>query len=217
MARRPPIVPPIYPASRALTVPALRPLPRAFFARPTVTVARALLGQLLVRETRAGVLVGRIVEVEAYRGPLDPASHAYRRTARSEIMFGRPGVAYVYLSYGVHCCLNVVTERDGVAGAVLLRAIEPVAGAAEMARRAPTRRPHRVGAGPGRLTKALGIDLSHNGADLAMPPLYVARGPRRRLRVAVGRRVGITRATNRPWRFGIARHPALSRPFPPGL
>jgi DNA-3-methyladenine glycosylase len=195
----------------------LQALPPEFFDRHTVEVARALLGQLLVHETRYGPLVGRIVEVEAYRGPLDPASHAFRRTARSEIMYGRPGVAYVYLSYGVHCCLNVVTEHEGRAGAVLLRAIEPVAGIEEMLRRAPARAHQRVGAGPGRLTQALGITLAHNGADLTRSPLYLANGRPRRVRIAQGPRIGITRAADRPWRFGIARHPSLSRPFPSRL
>jgi DNA-3-methyladenine glycosylase len=195
----------------------LKPLPREFFDRGTVAVARALLGQLLVHETASGVLAGRIVEVEAYRGRLDPASHAHRRTARSEIMYGRPGVAYVYLSYGVHHCLNVVTEADGRAGAVLIRSIEPVEGACVMLRRAPAQMLHRVGAGPGRLTRALAIDLTHNGADLGAPPLYLAHGDGPRLRIATGTRIGITHAVNRPWRFGIARHPSLSRPFPPGL
>ncbi len=217
MAPRPPAVAPSGAATRSLTVPALRPLPRVFFARDTIAVARALLGHLLVHETRSGLLVGRIVEVEAYRGPFDAASHARRRTARSEIMYRRPGVAYVYLSYGVHHCLNVVTERDGRAGAVLLRAIEPLSGAGEMLRRAPTRTPHRVGAGPGRLTRALGINLACNGADLAAPPLYLADGGHPRPRIATGRRIGISRAADRPWRFGIAQHPALSRPFPAGL
>jgi DNA-3-methyladenine glycosylase len=195
----------------------LKPLPREFFARGTVAVARALLGELLVHETASGVLVGRIVEVEAYRGRRDPASHAHRRTARSEIMYGRPGVAYVYLSYGVHHCLNVVTEDAGRAGAVLIRSIEPVEGAPAMLRRAPAQMPHRVGAGPGRLTRALGIDLTHNGADLGTPPLYLAHGGGLRLHIASGPRIGVTQAVSRPWRFGIDRHPSLSRPFPPGL
>jgi DNA-3-methyladenine glycosylase len=209
--------PPTNTPTLALSAMALRPLPPAFFDRPTIAVARALLGQLLVHETRSGVLVGRIVEVEAYRGPLDPASHAHRRTARSEIMYGRPGLAYVYLSYGVHHCLNVVTERNGRAGAVLVRAIEPVSGLTEMLRRAPTGTPPRVGSGPGRLTRALGIGLAHNAADLGTPPLYLADGGAHRLRIVTGPRVGITRAVDRRWRFGIARHPALSRPFPTGL
>jgi DNA-3-methyladenine glycosylase len=196
----------------------LRPLSRRFFARPAVEVARALIGHLLVHQTRSGVRVGRVVEAEAYQGPADPASHAFRRTDRSEIMFGRPGRAYVYLSYGMHCCLNVVTEPDGRPGAVLLRALEPVAGLTALRRRA--RCPgaaSRIAAGPGRLTRAMAVTLRHNGADLTTPPLFIAAGGRRRPAVVVGPRVGITRAADRPWRFGLAGSPALSRPFPPAL
>jgi DNA-3-methyladenine glycosylase len=194
-----------------------RPLPRRFFARHSVIVARALVGHLLVHHTRAGVLVGRIVEAEAYRGPRDPASHAYRRTARSEIMFGNPGHAYVYVSYGMHRCLNVVTEADGAAGAVLIRALEPVEGEAFMQRNASGAGPARLASGPGRLTRAMGVTLRHNGTDLTRPPLLIADGGRRRAPVLVGPRIGISRATGRPWRFGLAGSPALSRPFPAAL
>jgi DNA-3-methyladenine glycosylase len=193
------------------------PLPRRFFARHSVIVARSLIGHLLVHQTRAGLLVGRIVETEAYRGPRDPASHAYRRTARSAIMFGAPGRAYVYLSYGVHCCLNVVTEAGGAAGAVLLRALEPVEGETLMRRRAPIGRAAHVASGPGRLTRAMGVTLRHNGADLTAPPLFIAAGGRRHAAVIAGPRVGISRATGRRWRFGRAGSAALSRPFPPAL
>ncbi|MDR7455258.1 MAG: DNA-3-methyladenine glycosylase [Armatimonadota bacterium] len=193
-----------------------RPLPRRFFARHTVVVARALLGGLLVHVTPRGMLVGRIVETEAYRGPRDPASHAYRRTPRSAIMYGLPGVAYVYLSHGVHRCLNVVTEDDGRPGAVLLRAVEPLRGLPLMRRRAPGVPAARIASGPGRLARALGITLRHNGADLTRPPLYLAAG-RRPGRVVAGPRVGVGAAIGRRWRFGVAGHPSLSRPFRPVL
>lgn len=176
-----------------------RPLPRGFFARHTVSVARALLGHLLVHETPSGVLVGRIVETEAYRGADDPASHAFKRTPRSAIMFGRPGIAYVYRAFGLHACLNVVTEPEGRPGAVLLRAIEPAA------------------SGPGRLTVAMAVGLKHNGVDLTVPPLYLAHGGRRRAAVAAGPRIGVSAATDIAWRFGLDGHPALSRRFPPRL
>lgn len=194
-----------------------RPLPRRFFARNPIVVAQSLLGHLLVHETPAGPLVGRIVETEAYGGPRDPASHAYRRTLRSEIMFGRPGIAYVYLSYGVHRCLNVVTDSDGRAGAVLLRAIEPLQGITLMQRRVRAGSPARAASGPGRLTAAMAIGLAHNGADLTAPPLFLAYGDRRRIGIVAGPRIGISVATDRWWRFGLARHPSLSRPFPAGL
>lgn len=195
-----------------------RALPRRFFARNTVVVARALLGQLLVHETPEGRLVGRIVETEAYRGTGDPASHAHRHTARSAIMFGRPGVAYVYFSYGAHYCLNVVTEGKSRPGAVLLRALEPLEGIETMCRRANstwtrTTRAARVAAGPGRLTACMAVGPQHNGADLTTPPLYLAHGRGRRGRIVAGPRIGVSVAVARPWRFGLEAHPALSRPF----
>ncbi|MBI3998098.1 MAG: DNA-3-methyladenine glycosylase [Armatimonadetes bacterium] len=190
-----------------------RPLPRRFFARDTVLVARALIGHLLVHETPSGRLVGRIVETEAYRGADDPASHAYGRTPRSEIMFGIPGVAYVYSSYGMHSCLNVVTEAHGRPGAVLLRALEPLEGI-HLMRRGRARVPVKwLASGPGRLAIAMRVGPQHNGRDLTTPPLYIAQGGRRSGRLVVGPRIGITVATDHPWRFGLEGHPALSRPF----
>lgn len=188
-----------------------RPLPRGFFARPTVTVARALLGQLLVHETPRGVVAGRVVEAEAYRGPRDPASHAYRLTPRSRIMWGKPGTAYVYFSYGNHYCLNVVTEREGAAGAVLIRALEPVHGVDLMRSNRGAQSERLLASGPGRLTQAMGVAREHNGWDLTRPPLYLARGRRPR-RITAGPRVGIRAAVDRPWRFSVAGHPGVSRP-----
>lgn len=189
----------------------LRRLPRAFFARPTLAVARDLLGCYLVHETPRGRLRGRVVEVEAYRGPRDPASHAYRRTPRSEVMWGPPGTAYVYFSYGNHACMNVVTEPEGTAGAVLLRAIEPAEGIEEMARRRGAREPRLIGGGPGRLTEAMGITLRHNGTDLVRGALYLARGPKPR-RIIATPRIGISAAADLLWRFVDAESSCLSRP-----
>lgn len=173
-----------------------------------------------MHETPSGLVVGRIVETEAYRGSLDPASHAYRRTARSEVMYGEPGVAYIYFSYGMHYCMNVVTEGRERAGAVLLRALEMVEGAestgsGQHGRAVPRtgHMPSRQAAGPGRLTAAMRVGPAHNGADLTNPPLYLARGDRPAGKIVTGRRVGISLAQDRPWRFGIAGHPSLSRPF----
>ena len=133
-------------------------------------------------------------------------------------MFGRPGVAYVYRAYGLHWCLNVVTEDDGAPGAVLLRALEPVAGLDLMQRRAPAARAARLASGPGRLTRAMGVTRRHNGADLTRPPLSIAgAGGGRSARVVTGPRIGISSATERLWRFGLAGHPSLSRPFPAAL
>ena len=189
----------------------LRPLPRAFFARSTLVVARALLGHLMVHETPRGVLVGRIVEVEAYRGPRDPASHAYRLTPRSRIMWGRPGIAYVYFTYGNHFCVNVVTEAEGVAGAVLFRALEPLAGLEVMRANRKVNDDRLLCSGPGRLTQAMAISREDNGADFTHPPLYLARGRTDRRRIVAGPRIGITSATVRPWRFHIEDNRFVSR------
>ncbi|MDQ7800149.1 MAG: DNA-3-methyladenine glycosylase [Armatimonadota bacterium] len=202
--------------------PALAPpLPRSFFERPTLQVAPELLGCRLVRvlepqEVPGGadgpvVLVARLVEVEAYLGPADPASHAYRRTPRSAIMWGPPGRAYVYFSYGNHDCMNVVTEPEGVAGAVLLRAAEPLEGVAVMRKLRGTHDVRQLLRGPGRLTKALAVDRHFNGWDLTQPgPLYLAGGEPP-ARVATSPRIGIRRAVDRPWRFFDPESPFVSR------
>ncbi|MBI2973456.1 MAG: DNA-3-methyladenine glycosylase [Armatimonadetes bacterium] len=188
-----------------------RPLPRAFYVRNTVEVARGLIGQYLVHETPDGRLVGRIVEVEAYRGPRDPASHAYRVTARSKIMWGMPGTAYVYFTYGNHYCMNVVTEREGIAGAVLLRALEPIDGVEVMAKYRGTSDIRLLASGPGRLTRAMGIGPQHNGADLAAGSLFITQGRRPPFRIKASPRVGIRLATDRLWRFYIEGNPCVSR------
>lgn len=186
-------------------------------------VARALLGMYLVRDTAAGRRVGRIVETEAYAGPEDRASHARAgRTPRTDPMFGPPGHAYVYLVYGMHHCLNVVCATDGQAAAVLVRAIEPVAGAALMReRRGGNDGPeHRLAAGPARTCQALDIDRSHDGIDLLRDAgLWLAGGDGiAAMDILNGPRVGVDYAgpvwASRPWRFGIEGNPALSRPFP---
>jgi DNA-3-methyladenine glycosylase len=187
-------------------------LPRSFFARPTVIVARALLGCLLVHETPAGRVAGLLVEVEAYCGPRDPASHAYRRTPRSEVMWGPPGTAYVYLSHGIHACMNVVSEPVGCPGAVLLRALEPVDGVALMQRRRGIDVLRDLARGPGRLTQAMGITISNNRADLVAGPLYLGRGPRVGGAIVATPRIGISSAMDRRWRFVLAGSPFLSRP-----
>lgn len=127
-------------------------------------------------------------------------------------MWGPPGTAYVYLSYGTHACMNVVTEPQGRPGAVLLRAVEPVVGVALMQRRRRTKAIRRLGSGPGRLTQAMGITLAHNRADLVTGPLYLTRGSRRREAIAATARIGISEATARRWRFVLRGSPFLSRP-----
>jgi len=192
-----------------------RRLPRSFFARGPRALARALLGRVLVHDDpEAGRLAGRIVETEAYGGADDPASHAHRgRTPRNRAMFGPPGHAYVYFTYGMHHCVNVVCGREGRAAAVLLRALAPLAGLAAMARRRTPREPAALARGPGSLARALGVDRRHDGADLTRGPLWVAdAAPRREgRRVARGPRVGIRVAVERPWRFWLAGDPHVSR------
>ncbi|MBO0715174.1 MAG: DNA-3-methyladenine glycosylase [Acidimicrobiales bacterium] len=190
-------------------------LPRSFFARDSLEVAPELLNKVLV----AGERALRIVEVEAYRGQEDPASHAYRGpTRRNATMFGRPGLLYVYRSYGLHFCANVVCGTEGVAVAVLLRAGAPVWGLPALRAARPTARTDTdLARGPGRLCQALGIDLSYDGADLTGSDgrLRLAEGgwpvPSRLER---GPRVGVSAAADRHWRWWIAGDPHVSRARP---
>jgi DNA-3-methyladenine glycosylase len=185
---------------------------RHFFDRSVHEVARELIGfELAVGET-AGV----IVETEAYEAP-DPACHAYiGKTARNEVLFGQPGHAYVYLSYGIHSLLNFVTEPEGTASAVLIRALEPTRGIELMRDR---RRQNEISAlcsGPGKLTEALGVGLELNGADLFEPPfeLRPPSGEWRRADVVTGPRIGITKAAELPWRYCVRGSRFVSRPWP---
>jgi len=176
-------------------------------------VARGLLGRMLVYDAPEGRLSGRIVEVEAYRGPGDPASHAWRgATPRTRIMFGAPGHAYVYFTYGMHHCLNVVAEPEGRAAAVLVRALEPLSGLEWMARRRGRLPRERLMRGPGCVGRALGLTLRHDGLDLVEGPLWISnlapvRGGRR---IGVSGRVGIRRGAGRPWRLFLIGHPCVS-------
>jgi DNA-3-methyladenine glycosylase len=181
----------------------------AFFSRSVHLVARELIGCRLFFEGRGGV----IVETESYERD-DPACHAYvGLTARTEVLFGPPGHAYVYLSYGIHSLLNFVAEPEGEAAAVLVRALEPTAGIEEMRARRGERPDRDLCSGPGKLTEALGIDLSQNGTDLAREPFRLLARPQGwRGEVIAGRRVGITKAVERPWRFGLAGSPHISKP-----
>lgn len=190
----------------------LRPLERRFYSRYTLEVARDLLGMILVREVPEGVMAGRIVEVEAYRGSDDPASHAYRgMTRRNKVMWGKPGTAYVYRIYGIHFCLNVVTEPEGVPAAVLIRAVEPLLGTELMLRNRRVRRLRDLTSGPAKLTKAMLIDERLNGWDMTIGKvLYIARGePVSDEEVATSPRIGVE--DRRPWRFYVKVSPFVSR------
>jgi DNA-3-methyladenine glycosylase len=181
------------------------PLPRAFYLRPARAVARALLGCVLVSRRGHALTAGRIVETEAYLGPEDAASHAAFRPGSHALFYGAGGVAYVFLNYGTHHCLNAITGPAGTPGCVLIRALEPLTGRATMARRrgVPADSP-RLASGPGNLTRALAVTLRDNGADLTQGPLTIEPPPGpRRFRIAAGPRIGITRAVELPLRFWV--------------
>ena len=182
-----------------------------------MTLARDLLGRVLFYRTPQGLLAGRIVETEAYTGDSDPASHAYRgRTSRNAVMFGAAGHAYVYFSYGMHYCLNVTAERRGTAGAVLLRAMEPLAGLDQMRARGDRGPEARLLSGPGKIGRAFGLTLADNGRDFTRGALGIAAGtPVEDAQVAVSRRVGISRAVDLPYRFSVIGSRSVSVP-PPG-
>jgi DNA-3-methyladenine glycosylase len=182
---------------------------RSFFARSVHVVAPELVGAELYVDGVGGV----ITEVEAY-DPEDPAAHGYRgKTERNASMFGPPGHAYVYRSYGIHWCLNLVCEDEGVASAVLVRALEPTRGVEEMRARRGVLEARLLASGPGRLCQALGVTREHDGLPLDRPPFELRERASEPVVVA-GPRIGITRAADRPWRYGLAGSRFLSRGFP---
>jgi DNA-3-methyladenine glycosylase len=183
----------------------------------TIGVARALIGAVLVHETEEGIAAGRVVETEAYLGQSDAASHAYRGpTPRNVAMFGEPGRAYVYTSYGIHRCFNVVTAPPGVGEAVLIRALEPVEGWESMRARRGGVPDRELCRGPGKLCSALGITRAHDGRDLRQGALRIEWGlesaSSRSVAIDVGPRVGITRDAELPLRFVLRGNPWVSRP-----
>ena len=194
----------------ALTTPRL---PRRFFVRDPVVLARDLLGRVLFYKTPEGLLAGRIVETEAYTGAADPASHAFRGpTARNAVMFGPAGHAYVYFTYGMHYCLNVTAEAPGTAGAVLLRALEPLAGVEMMRARGDHGPESRLLSGPGKIGRAFGLSLDDNGRDFTRGPLGLAAGtPVPTREVAISRRIGISRAVDLPYRFTVVSSRSVSK------
>lgn len=189
-------------------------LGRAFYARPAVDVARALLGKLLVRHGGGEILAGRIVETEAYAADIDESCHAYRRqTLRNRSMFGAPGHAYIYRSYGIHYCLNIVTTvPGGPASAVLIRGMEPVAGLEAMQARRSESAEAALLRGPGNLCRALGIDLALDGANLLGPDLHILDAPDPAEPVVTTIRIGISRSVDLPWRYYLLGSPGVSRP-----
>jgi DNA-3-methyladenine glycosylase len=190
-------------------------LSHAFYDRPVVEVARALLGCVV----RHGDTAGVIVETEAYHHS-EPASHAFvGLTERTSTLFGPPGRAYVYRSYGIHALLNAVCEGPEVGAAVLIRALEPLEGLDHMRARRGLERPDDLCSGPGKLTQALGITLEHNATDLAAGPIAIEAPPPgwEHVEPIVGTRIGITKAVELPWRFCAPGSRSVSRPWPPDL
>lgn len=190
----------------------LKALPRGFYTRPTLDVAKDLLGRYMVRHFEGTRLIGRVVEVEAYIGEHDPACHArFGQTSRNSIMYGQGGYSYVYFIYGMYNMFNIVTERAGFPAAVLIRAIEPLDGIETMQRLRRTDRIANLTNGPGKLCQAMSLDTSDSGIDLTGNTLYLSDGDPAACRVAASRRIGIKQGTDRMWRFYIDGHPFVSR------
>ena len=185
-------------------------LNRQFYSRPPAVVARELLGKILVH----GAVSGRIVETEAYLGEGDGAAHsAAGLTQRTRVIFGPPGHAYVYFIYGIYDCLNIVCEPEGIAGCVLIRALEPLTGLDEMRRRRPAaKRDEDLANGPGKLTRALGIKIAHNGADVTKGPIMIHGSDHpAKFEVSRSARIGITKSADLPLRFFIKGNRFVSR------
>lgn len=184
----------------------------SFYKRDTLVVAKELLGKILLICSKNGkITAGRIVEVEAY-SEVDPASHSAKgETPRSSVMFGEPGVAYVYFIYGMYEMLNFVTEKKGIAGAVLIRALEPVYGEDLMKKRRKITNLKDLTSGPGKLARALGITMAHNKKSLQGPELYVIDDGSSPEVITASKRVGISRATDLEWRFFLPDNPFVSR------
>jgi DNA-3-methyladenine glycosylase len=196
----------------------LRRLPRSFYLQPTLLVARKLLGAFLVRNSPRSLLVGRIVEVEAYLGGRDPASHAYRgRTRRNDVMFWKGGHLYVYFTYGMHYCCNVVTGPEDTAHAVLIRAVEPMEGVTLMTRRRRTRDLFNICSGPAKLCKAFAIGRRENGTDLCGNRIWIAppEYPVHPRDIGRSTRVGLRLGGKRQWRFYL-RNSRFLTPKTPG-
>jgi DNA-3-methyladenine glycosylase len=194
-------------------------LPVTFFRRPTEVVAAELLGMMVVSSVGGVITEGRIVETEAYLGYDDPASHGYlhRRNSRNGALFGPAGLWYVYLSYGMHWCANLVCQRSGLASAVLLRALEPVAGLDVMRQRRGNVSDRELCSGPGKLCQALGFTRELDGGRMAASPVIVRPPTTGELtRIAITPRIGISKAVDWPLRFHLAGSPWISRKEPGG-
>lgn len=190
------------------------PLPPSFYEQPTLELAKNLLGNILIKETKEGTSSGIIVETEAYLGLKDRAAHSYgnRRTKRTEIMYHQPGSIYTYQMH-THCLVNVVSAEEGVPEAVLIRAVEPYTGIDLMLKRRPVNKFQNLTSGPGKLTKALGITMEDYGGTFFKPPLFIAKGNKKPV-VEQGKRIGIDNsgeAKDYPYRFFVPDNPFVSK------
>ncbi|MCZ7610268.1 MAG: DNA-3-methyladenine glycosylase [Ignavibacterium sp.] len=194
-------------------------LPKKFYIRPVLAVAKDLLGKVLIKTESKKMFAGRIVEVEAYDGSIDEASHSYNgKTKRNEVMFNTGGCLYVYFTYGAHFCSNIVTGKEGYGNAVLIRAVEPLAGIDYMIvnrfnRELKSEKElYNLTSGPGKVSKAFGFDSSYSGMDLTNSSVYLLDQPRLNSnKVGISKRIGITRSVDLPWRFFEIGNPYLSR------
>ncbi len=188
-------------------------LPKEFYTRKCLSVAKELLGKVLVRRKGKRIYSGIIVETEAYTGSADAASHAYRgKTERNKYMFSEGGVAYVYFTYGAHYCVNVVAEKEHISHAVLIRALEPAEGIELMKKNRHTDNIYNLASGPGKLTEAMEINLSLNGASLEGDELFIAENPeQKKIRIVKSKRIGITKNADKLYRFYAADNPFVSR------
>lgn len=194
-------------------------LPRKFYIRPVLKVAKDLLGKVLIRQTGKIILAGRIVEVEAYDGNVDEAAHTFRgKTKRNEVMFNEGGYFYVYFTYGAHFCCNVVTGKRNHGAAVLIRALEPLSGIDEMTKNRFDRKLkndkeiYNLTSGPGKVCKAFGFNREHTGLDLTNSPVFIIDQPKlKKDRIGISKRIGITKSINLQWRFFEIGNPYLSR------
>jgi DNA-3-methyladenine glycosylase len=194
-------------------------LPRNFYIRPVLTVAKDLLGKVLIKKDVNQILAGRIVEVEAYYGKIDKAAHTFNgKTKRNVVMFNEGGFFYVYFTYGVHFCCNIVTGKKNHGSAVLIRAIEPIIGMEKMIKNRFDRNLksekeiYNLTSGPGKVCKAFSINKTHSGYDLTNSDIFIADKPKiNKNLIGVSKRIGITKSMNLPWRFFEIGNPYLSR------
>lgn len=205
----------------------MKKLPRNFYNRDTITVSKELLGKYLVHNVEGEELIGKIVEVEAYKGPIDKAAHSYnKKTDRNKIMYGPPGHVYIFHIYGMYYCMNVVTEKIDMPCAVLIRALEPISGIDSMSKNRYNKSINDLGKnelknltnGPGKLCIAMGLNKSNYGDDLLEDRLYIAEGVNEKFDIVTTKRINIDyaeEAIHFPWRFYIKGNPYVSKPLIP--